>query len=73
MNTIRPLFKDAIEEGCLSALFAGTSPRVVEDNLRGEYIYPPDEVTSSSNQAKDEELGGQLITLSDTLVKQVLV
>jgi NAD(P)-dependent dehydrogenase (short-subunit alcohol dehydrogenase family) len=73
INTIRPFFKDAIEEGCLSALFAGTSPRIVEENIRGEYIYPPDEITNSSDQAKDKELGQKLTTLSDRLVKEILV
>jgi WW domain-containing oxidoreductase len=73
INTIRPFFKDALEEGCLSALFAGTSPRVMKENIRGEYICPPDSVEDSSNQAKDEKLGEQLCTLSDTLVKAILV
>jgi hypothetical protein len=70
---MRPFFKDALEEGCLSALFAGTSPRVVEENIRGEYICPPDSVEDSSNQGKDEKLGEQLCNLSETLVKEILV
>jgi len=54
MNIFRPFFKDAIEEGCFSALFVRTGPRVVEGNLRGEYIYPSDKVENSSKQAEGE-------------------
>ena len=71
INTLRPFFKD-VEEGCLSALFAGTSPRVVQEGIRGEYICPPDQVEESSNQGKDDELGRDLWTLSDKLVKEIV-
>jgi hypothetical protein len=70
---MRPFFKDALEEGCLSALFAGPVQGLWKRTLRGEYICPPDSVQDSSNQAKDEKLGEQLCTLSDTLVKEILV
>jgi hypothetical protein len=72
INTIRPFFKDAIEEGCLSALFAGTSPRIMEENIRGEYICPPDSIEESSKQAQDENLGSNLVKLSERLVGEIL-
>ena len=72
INALRPFFKDAIEEGCLSALFAGTSPRIVKENIRGEYICPPDSIEESSKQAQDENLGMRLVELSDRLVGEVL-
>ena len=68
VNKLRPFFKDALEEGCLSALFAGTSPCVAEERIRGEYICPPDKIEESSDQAKDDELGQKLCTLSDELI-----
>jgi len=72
INALRPSFKDAIEEGCLSALFAGTSPRIVEENIQGEYICPPDSIEESSKQAQDENLGRKLVELSDRLVGEIL-
>jgi WW domain-containing oxidoreductase len=70
---MRPFFRDALDEGCLSALFAGTSPRIVVENIRGEYICPPDSIEDSSNQAKDEKLGEQFCTLSDSLVRDIML
>jgi len=70
INTIRPFFKDAIEEGYLSALFAGMSPRIVEENIRGEYICPPDSVEDSSKRAEDEQLGQNLWTLNKRQLSQ---
>ena len=72
ISALRPFFKDTIAEGCLLALFAGTSPTVAEENLRGEYICPPDKVETSSSRGRDEELEKRLVTLSDTLVKGIL-
>ena len=34
----RPFMKDPITEGCLSALFAATSPDVKTENITGQYV-----------------------------------
>jgi hypothetical protein len=44
----------------------------VQEGIRGEYICPPDQVEESSNQGKDDELGRDLWTLSDKLVKEIV-
>ena len=33
-----PLMKDAIEEGCRPALFAGTSSDIITDKIQGQYV-----------------------------------
>ena len=44
----------------------------MEENIRGEYICPPDVIEQSSTQAQDEALGERLIGLSEKLVGEYL-
>lgn len=67
-----PLMKDAIEEGCRPALFAGTSSDVITDKIQGQYIVPDRKVTSPSSQAQDEALAENLWTLNATLLRRKL-
>jgi hypothetical protein len=55
LSTLSTL-KSTLQEGCLSALFAGATLKVVEENIREEYIRAPDEIEDSSNQVKNDEL-----------------
>ena len=69
---LKPFLKDPVESGCRSALFAATSPEVVEKGITGCYIVPDCKVTEPSARAKDEELGERLWELSENLLKDRL-
>ena len=38
VKAVRPFMKDAVEEGCRSALFALTSEDVVKEGIQGQYV-----------------------------------
>ena len=69
---VRPFMKDAIKQGCRSALFAATGEDVVRENITAAYVMPDREVTAPSKQAQDESLGERLWVLSEELLKSTL-
>lgn len=57
VKMVRPFMKDPVKQGCRPALFAATSPEVVEgQGLDGKYIVPDRKVTDTSKNSKDEGL-----------------
>ncbi|KAA8900920.1 hypothetical protein FN846DRAFT_957665 [Sphaerosporella brunnea] len=71
-STVRPFMKDPIKEGCLSSLFAATSPDIKKEGITGQYITPPSKVTEPSKQAQSQELIDNLWALSEKLLKEKL-
>ncbi|MCJ1470767.1 hypothetical protein MMC07_009414 [Pseudocyphellaria aurata] len=67
---IRPFMKDAVDEGCRSALFAATSEDVAREKIQGQYIVPDRKVTDPSKQAQDVELGENLWRLSEQILRE---
>lgn len=61
-----------VKQGSYSALWALTSPKIVDENLNGWYFNDPDQPGKESSQASDETLGSALWELSHDIVKQKL-
>ncbi|KXS98913.1 hypothetical protein AC578_7457 [Pseudocercospora eumusae] len=70
----RPSMKDAIDQGCRSALFAATSPDVAAEKMDGEYIVSSDCRVSSetTEHVQDEELGERLWELTEQILREKL-
>ncbi|KAI9692986.1 MAG: hypothetical protein M1822_004981 [Bathelium mastoideum] len=73
VKAVRPFMKDAVEEGCRSALFAVASEEVARDGIQGQYIVPDRKVTEPSKLAQDEELGERLWKLTEQVLSEKLV
>jgi WW domain-containing oxidoreductase len=69
---VKPFMKDPVDQGCRPALWAATSPEVVEGNVTGQYIVLDKKVTEPSSQAQDEELAKQLWVLSEEILRDKL-
>ena len=69
---IRPFMKDPVKAGCRSALYAATSPEVIEKGISGEYIVPDKKITEPSTQAQDVQLGENLWALSVNILREKL-
>ncbi|KAI9755890.1 MAG: putative choline transporter, neither null mutation nor overexpression affects choline transport [Chaenotheca gracillima] len=74
VKAVRPFMKDAVEEGCRPALFAATSERIVKEGVNGEYIVPDCKIASGSlsAEAKDDELGERLWSLTESILREKL-
>ena len=68
----RPFMKDPVKTGCRSALYAATSPEVVEQGISGQYIIPDKKITDPSTKAQDTNLGERLWSLSISLLMEKL-
>ena len=72
VKAVRPFMKEAIDEGCRSALFAATANEIEEEKIDGEYVVPDRKVTSVSQEGKDEQLCENLWRLVETILKEKL-
>ncbi|KAK4450200.1 hypothetical protein QBC34DRAFT_349518 [Podospora aff. communis PSN243] len=61
-----------VEQGSYSALWALTSPKIIEQNLNGWYFSDPDTPGKESSQASDPVLGDALWALTGRLIKSKL-
>lgn len=66
---VRPLMTDPVRHGCRSALFAMTSPEMVDGEgelgvVQGRYIMPDKKITEVSKKGQDEEMASHLWDLS---------
>lgn len=69
---VRPFFKDPMDEGCRSMLFAATSPAVIEEDIWGEWIVPDRKVTKPSKDTEDEVVQENLWRLTEQLLTERL-
>ena len=69
---VRPFMKDPVEAGCRPALYAATSPEVVEKGISGQYIVPDRKVTEPSTKSQDINLGESLWALSLEILSEKL-
>lgn len=68
---VRPLMTDPVKHGCRSALFAATSPEMVEgDGVQGQYIMPDKKITDVSKKGQDDEMARRLWDMSVGLLKE---
>ncbi|CAG8078318.1 unnamed protein product [Penicillium nalgiovense] len=58
--------------GCFSALYAATSPEIVEKDWNGYYFTDPGQPAKESSQASDPGLGSALWYLSELIIKDRL-
>ncbi|KAJ6163762.1 short-chain dehydrogenase [Penicillium chrysogenum] len=61
-----------VEQGCFSALYAATSPEIVEKDWNGYYFTDPSRPGKESSQASDPGLGSALWYLSELIIKDRL-
>jgi hypothetical protein len=61
-----------VEQGCFSALYAATSPEIVEKDWNGYYFTDPGQPGKESSQASDPGLGSALWYLSELIIKDRL-
>ncbi|KAJ4294076.1 hypothetical protein N0V90_007765 [Kalmusia sp. IMI 367209] len=66
---VRPFLGDPVDKGCRSALFATTSPDIVQEQIQGAYIVPDCKVTDPSSQAKDDILSANLWKLTKGILE----
>jgi len=68
---VRPLMTDPIKHGCRSALFAATSPEMVEgEGVHGQYIMPDKKISEVSKQGQDDAMARRLWDLSIGLLRE---
>lgn len=67
---VRPMMADPVKQGCRPALYAATADEVVEKGITGSYIVPDKKVEEPSSQARDEELGERLWTVSMQILEE---
>ncbi|CAG8113434.1 unnamed protein product [Penicillium nalgiovense] len=61
-----------VEQGCFSALYAATSPEIVEKDWNGYYFTDPGQPGKESSQASDPGLGSALWYLSEIIINDRL-
>ena len=69
VKAVQPLMKDPVKEGCRPALFAATSPVIVEEKIQGAYIVPDRKVTDVSKQGMDEHMQTNLWKLTQEVLE----
>lgn len=69
---VKPFMEDIVDQGCGPALWAATSPEVVEGNVNGRYVVPDKKVMEPSSQSRDEGLAKQLWVLSKEILREKL-
>jgi WW domain-containing oxidoreductase len=67
---VRPFLADPVKQGCKSALYAATSPEIVENKIQGSYIIPDKKVTEPSSNALDDELAENLWKLNEDVLRK---
>lgn len=65
-------FMRSPEGGSLGTLWAALDPDVVDKNLNGAYITDPGKVGGETSQADDKQLGENVWSLCESLIKQKL-
>jgi len=62
---------DPVRHGCRSALFAATSPEMVEgEGVHGQYIMPDKKISEVSKQGQDDAMARRLWDLSIGLLRE---
>ncbi|CAO2651398.1 Nn.00g039680.m01.CDS01 [Neocucurbitaria sp. VM-36] len=66
---VRPFMKDPVAQGCRPALFAATSPDIVQEKIQNSYIVPDRKVQEPSDQAKEGTLALNLWKLTKEVLE----
>ncbi|EPE27377.1 NAD(P)-binding Rossmann-fold containing protein [Glarea lozoyensis ATCC 20868] len=67
---VRPFLADPVKQGCKSALYAATSPEIIEKKIQGSYIIPDKKVTEPSSNALNDELAENLWKLNEDVLRK---